>query len=80
MMHQSPLNSTLIYLLIAGVKIEHGPNKESDNTLITSDDIGERERTLFCSTDREDCCTDELNIGGYWFPPNGSKVLSRIDT
>ena len=79
-MYQSTLNSTLIYLLIVGVNLEHGPNKESNNTLITSDDIGERERTLFCSTDREDCCTDELNIGGYWFLPNGSKVLSRIDT
>ena len=73
---KSSLNSTLI----AGVKLEHGPNKESNNTLITLDDIGERERILFCSTDREDCCTNELNIGGHWFLPNGSKVLSRIDT
>ena len=31
---------------------------------------------LFCSTDREDCCTesDELNITGNWFLPNGSNL------
>ena len=29
---------------------------------------------LFCSTDREDCCTDEFSIAGNWFLPNGSKV------
>ena len=33
------------------------------------DNIGE---TLFCSTDREDCCTDEFSIAGIWFLPNGS--------
>ena len=29
---------------------------------------------LFCSTDREDCCTNEFNIAGNWFLPNRSKV------
>ena len=29
---------------------------------------------LFCSTDREDCCTNELSITGNWFLPNGSNV------
>lgn len=30
---------------------------------------------LYCSTDKEDCCTDS-SIGGYWFLPNGSEVPS----
>ena len=29
---------------------------------------------LFCSTDRENCCIDELNIPGSWFLPNGTKM------
>ena len=36
--------------------------------------------TLFCSTDREDCCNDEFNIAGNWFLPNGSKVPSTMNT
>jgi hypothetical protein len=31
--------------------------------------------TLFCSTDREDCCTDKL-ISGNWFLPNGSNIIT----
>ena len=34
--------------------------------------------TLFCSTDRENCCTDKFNnniIPGSWFSPNESKIL-----
>ena len=30
----------------------------------------EDEIVLFCSTDRENCCTDE----GKWFLPNGSNI------
>ena len=56
-----------------GVILEYGPNQESNNTLIT---VNNTERALFCSTDREDCCTDEFNMAGNWFLPNGSKILS----
>ena len=35
---------------------------------------------LFCSTDREDCCTDEFNIAGSWFLPNGSKLSLTMNT
>ena len=59
---------------ILGVKLEHGPNQETNNTLITMDSIGEGESTLFCSTDREHCCTDSLSTDEGWFLPNGSKV------
>ena len=31
---------------------------------------------LFCSTDREDCCSDEFNITENWFLLNGSKISS----
>ena len=40
------------------------------------DNIGE---TLFCSTDREDCC-NEFNNAGNWFLPNGSQVLTSTNT
>ena len=64
-----------------GVKLEHGPNQENNNTLITVGSIGEGEETLFCSTDREDCCAaDEFSIAGNWFLPNGSKVLLTTNT
>ena len=32
--------------------------------------------SLFCSTDRENCCIDEFNIPGSWFLPNRSKISS----
>ena len=35
---------------------------------------------LFCSTDREDCCSNEFSIAGNWFLPNGSKVPSTMST
>ena len=38
------------------------------------DDIGEGESALFCSTDREHCCIDNISIAESWFLPNGSKV------
>ena len=48
----------------SGVKLEiqYGTNVTSNNTLITVDNIGV---TLFCSTDREDCCNNEFNTGSY---------------
>ena len=63
----------------SGVKLEiqYGTNVTSNNTLITVDNIGV---TLFCSTDREDCCNDKFNIAGNWFLPNGSKVPSTMNT
>ena len=64
----------------SGVRLEHGPNQESNNTLITVGSIGEGKKALFCSTDREDCCTNEYNIAGNWFLPNGSQVLSANNT
>jgi hypothetical protein len=41
-------------------------------------DAVENNTTLFCSTDRMDCCTDEFSIArsGNWFLPNGSKIAS----
>ena len=38
------------------------------------------EQALLCSTDREDCCTDEFNIAGNWFLPNGSKISPTTNT
>ena len=35
------------------------------------------ETTLFCSTDRENCCVDEFNIPGSWFLPSGSKISNN---
>ena len=34
----------------------------------------------FCSTNRQDCCTDEFNIAGNWFLPNGSKILDNTQS
>ena len=34
----------------------------------------EEEKMLLYSTDRKYCCTDELNIPGSWFLPNGSRL------
>ena len=48
--------------------------------MITTGNIGEGESTLFCSTDRSDCCDNESNIHGNWFLPNGSKVLATNNT
>ena len=62
---------------IIGVSLEHGAKQQSNNTLIILDtNIGDDERMLFCSTDIEDCCTNELISFGEWFRPNGSEVGS----
>ena len=34
---------------------------------------------LFCSTDRRNCCNDELNLPGSWFLPNGSEISSTTN-
>jgi hypothetical protein len=36
--------------------------------------------TLFCSTDRENCCIDEFRIPGSWFLPNGSKISTNTQS
>ena len=66
-----------------GVKLEHGSNKERNNTLIMVMVGGAEEdenSVLFCSTDRENCCNDELNLPGSWFLPNGSEISSMSNT
>ena len=63
--------------MTSGVKLEHDTNETSNNTLFTLDNSGV---ALFCSTDREDCCTDEFTIAGNWFLPNGSKLPSTTNT
>ena len=66
-----------------GVKLEHGSNKARNNTLITVmvDGAEEDENSvLFCSTDRQNCCNDELNLPGSWFLPNGSEISSTNNT
>ena len=74
-----PPSSLVHFKFISGVKLEiqYGTNETSNNTLITVDNIGE---TLFCSTDREDCCNDEFNNAGNWFLPNGSQVSITTNT
>ena len=63
---------------LLGIRIEYGPNQESNNTLITVNDIQGNNAALFCSTDRENCCIDEFNIiPGSWFLPNGSKISTN---
>ena len=59
-----------VYYIIIGVNLEYGPNQENNNTLISI----EKMRTLFCSTDKKGCCTEEYDIPGSWFLPNGSKI------
>ena len=65
-----------------GVKLEQGSSSkqefQTNNSLITVTD--DSEQTLLCSTDRDDCCTDEFNAIGNWFLPNGSKILPRNST
>ena len=41
---------------------------------------GDQEKVLFCSTDRRNCCNDELNLPGSWFLPNGSEISSTTNT
>ena len=41
---------------------------------------GDQERALFCSTDRRNCCNDELSLPGSWFLPNGSEISSTTST
>ena len=57
-----------------GVRLELGPSQGSNNTLITVTVDGtakdEKLRVLFCSTDKVNCCNDELNLPGNWFLPN----------
>ena len=66
---------------IIGVRLEHGPNQESNNTLITVNGIQEDDEwALLCSTDRRNCCNDELNLPGSWFLPNGSEISSTTNT
>ena len=63
-----------------GVKLEYGSNQESNNTLFTVNGTQEDEKVLLCSTDRETCCFDELNIPGSWFLPNGTKISTKPNT
>ena len=57
--------------------MEYGPYQESNNTLITVSGTQEDEIVLFCSTDRETCCTDEFRVSGKWFLPNGSNITLK---
>ena len=74
----------IFHLAILGVKLEHGSNKERNNTLITvmmdGAEEDEKSRVLFCSTDKVNCCSDELNLPGSWFLPNGSEMSSNNNT
>ena len=63
-----------------GVRLEHGPNQERNNTLITVNGAQGDEQALLCSTDRKNCCNDELNLPGSWFLPNGSEISSNTNT
>ena len=78
-MHTSQTKDLGIFFI--GVKLEYGSKQESNNTLVSvvhNDAVpGEdsNKSPLYCSTDKEDCCTDS-SIGGYWFLPNGSEVPS----
>ncbi len=62
---------------ILGVKLEYGPNQESNNTLIIVNGTQEDNAVLFCSTDRENI---EFSTPGSWFLPNGSKISSKISS
>ena len=69
-----------LHWAILGVRLEHGSSQESNNTLITVNDIQEsEEKALFCSTDRQNCCNDELDLPGSWFLPNGSDISSTTN-
>ena len=59
--------------------MEYGPYQESNNTLITVSGTQEDEMVLFCSTDRETCCTDEFSTSGKWFLPNGSNITLKTN-
>ena len=70
----------MAWATLLGVRLEHGPNQERNNTLITVNGIQGDEQALFCSTDRRNCCTDELNLPGNWLLPNGSEISSSTNT
>ena len=74
-----PEPSKIIFLhAVLGVTLEYGLNQESNNTLITVSKGKLNDTIILCSTDRIDCCTDELSITrfGNWFLPNGSEIAS----
>ena len=54
-----------------------------NNSIVTLEEIGELDATLFCITDKTVCCrppyTDLGPVVGNWFFPNGTRVLSRGD-
>ena len=43
---------------------------------MTSDDIGEGEEALFCSTDRDLCCNNSND--GSWYLPSGPVIIQRL--
>ena len=76
---------TLFYLFFPGVGEVRFTLKGailSNNSLVTSDDIGEGEDALRCMTDNTSCCRPPYtqNLGqsalGNWFFPNGTRVPS----
>ena len=72
-----PESSKIIFLYpVLGVTLEYSQNQGSNNTLITVSNGNDT--IILCSTDRVDCCTDELSITrfGNWFLPNGSEIAS----
>ena len=69
--------STRFHWPVLGVKLEYGPNQESNNTLITVNGTQEEKKVIFCSTDTKN---DDLNIPGSWFLPNGSKATTNTQS
>ena len=58
-----------------GVSLEFGPKFLKNNTLISTNKIGEKQEALFCSTDRNLCCNN--SIDGNWYLPNGSMITNQ---
>ena len=63
-----------------GVRFSLNGTTYQNNSLVTLEDIGERDNALLCVTDITACCrspfTDSIGqsaLGNWWFP-NGTKV------
>ena len=66
----------LYVCMLAGVRLEFGPNEQRNNSITTVDNIGEGERALLCTIDKKPCCVNEANTHGNWFLPDGSQINS----
>ena len=59
---------------VGNVRFSLNGTTYQNNSLVTSEDIGEDEDALHCMTDNSSCC--RFPARGNWFFPNGTRVPS----